>query len=206
VEVLLLAIYSFFVWLIFFKFKWLPWTTTAAVIVVTIPIISMAGLILLLNIYAPSATDVRVLKYVVQVIPRVNGRVIDVPVEPNRLTRKGDVLFRVDPRPFQYEVDRLEAQVASTVANVSSQRAELRAAEAQIGVAGNRVTSILSSIEATRVRRRRPVRCRALGKRGGAASGRPGGTAAATGGRRAGSDGDAGTGRRTARENQRPLR
>jgi multidrug resistance efflux pump len=154
VEVLLLAIYSFFVWLIFFKFKWLPWTTTAAVIVVTIPIISMAGLILLLNIYAPSATDVRVLKYVVQVIPRVNGRVIDVPVEPNRLTRKGDVLFRVDPRPFQYEVDRLEAQVASTVANVSSQRAELRAAEAQIGVAANRVTSILSSIEATRVRLR----------------------------------------------------
>jgi multidrug resistance efflux pump len=153
-EVLLLAIYSLFVWLIFFKFKWLPWTTTAAVIVVTIPIISLAGLILLLNIYAPSALDVRVLKYVVQVVPRVTGRVIDVPVAPNRLTRKGDVLFRVDPRPFQYEVERLEAQVASTVAGVSAQRAELRAAEAQIGVAGNRVTSIRSSIEATRVRLR----------------------------------------------------
>ena len=32
-EVLLLAIYSFFVWLIFFKFKWLRWTTAAAVVV-----------------------------------------------------------------------------------------------------------------------------------------------------------------------------
>jgi len=33
-EVLLLAIYSFFVWLIFFKFKLLPWNITSQVIVV----------------------------------------------------------------------------------------------------------------------------------------------------------------------------
>ena len=108
-EVLLLAIYSFFVWLIFFKFKWLRWTTAAAVVVITIPIMGLAGLMLLLNVYAPSALDVQVLKYVVQVLPRVTGRVIEVPVEPNRLVKKGDVLFRIDPRPFQYEVDRLEA-------------------------------------------------------------------------------------------------
>ena len=151
-EVLLLAIYSLFVWLIFFKFKWLAWTTTAAVIVVTIPIFALAGLILLLNVFAPSALDVQVVKYVVQVLPRVTGRVIEVPVEPNRLTRRGDVLFRVDPRPFQYEVNRLEAQLASTAAGVEAQRADLQAAEAHIGVSENRVTSIQSSIEATRVR------------------------------------------------------
>ena len=38
-EVLLLGIYSFFVWLIFFKFKWLPWNTVSQVIVITIPIV-----------------------------------------------------------------------------------------------------------------------------------------------------------------------
>ena len=37
-EVLLLGIYSFFVWLIFIKFKWLPWNITSQVIVVIIPI------------------------------------------------------------------------------------------------------------------------------------------------------------------------
>ncbi len=150
-EVLLLAIYAFFVWLIFFKFKWLPWTTTAAVIVVTLPIFGLAGMILLLNVYAPSALDVQVVKYVVQIVPRVTGRVIEVPVEPNRLTRKGDVLFRIDPRPFEYEVQRLQAQLATTTATVAAQREELRAAEAQIDVSINRVASIESSIEATRV-------------------------------------------------------
>jgi multidrug resistance efflux pump len=153
-EVLLLALYSLIVWLIFFKFKWLAWTMTAAVIVVTIPIIALAGLILLLNVYAPSALDVQVVKYVVQVLPRVTGRVIEVPVEPNRLVRKGDVLFRVDPRPFQYEVDRLEALLASTEADVDAMGEELKAAEAQIEVSRNKVTSIQSSIDATRVRLR----------------------------------------------------
>jgi multidrug resistance efflux pump len=151
-EVLLLAIYSLIVWLIFFKFKWLRWTTQAAVVVITLPIMGLAALMLLLNVYAPSALDVQVLKYVVQVLPRVTGRVIDVPVEPNRLVKKGDVLFRIDPRPFQYEVDRLEALVATTKANVGAQREELKASQAQIEVSLNRVASIKSSIEAGQAR------------------------------------------------------
>ena len=138
-EVLLLAIYSFFVWLIFFKFKWLRWTTAAAVVVITIPIMGLAGLMLLLNVYAPSALDVQVLKYVVQVIPRVTGRVTEVPVEPNRLIKKGDLLFRIDPRPFQYQIDRLEAVLATTKANVGAQREDLKASEALIDVSLNRV-------------------------------------------------------------------
>src|SRR5688572_539377 len=107
---------------------------------------------LLLNVVAPSALDVQVMKYVVQIVPRVSGRVIEVPVEPNRLVRTGDLLFRVDPRPFQFEVDRLRAQLASTAADVGAQREEFRAAGAHIDVALNRAQSIQSSIQATRAR------------------------------------------------------
>ena len=151
-EVILLAIYALFVWLIFFKFKWLKWTTTAAVIVVTIPIISLAAMLLLLNVFAPSALDVRVINYVVQIVPRVTGRVIEVPVEPNQLVKKGEVLFKVDPRPFEYEVQRLEALLATTQADVASQGEDVKAAEAQIAVSLNRVDAIKGSIEATRAR------------------------------------------------------
>jgi uncharacterized membrane protein (DUF485 family) len=40
-ELILLIIYSFFVWLIFFKFKWLRWNITSQVIVATIPIVML---------------------------------------------------------------------------------------------------------------------------------------------------------------------
>jgi multidrug resistance efflux pump len=111
-EILLLMIYSFFVWLIFFKFKWLPWNFISQVIVVAIPIFGLAILILLLNIVAPSSHDVRVVNYVVPINPPVRGLVTEVPIEPNRPIKKGDVLFKVDPVPFEIEIRNSEAQLA----------------------------------------------------------------------------------------------
>jgi multidrug resistance efflux pump len=111
-EAILLGIYSFFVWLIFIKLKWLPWNTASQVTVVIIPIVGMAALILLLNIFAPSSSDLRVMKYSVAIISEVRGRVTEVPVEEgNRPVKTGDILFRVDPTPYQLEVDTLQAQL-----------------------------------------------------------------------------------------------
>ena len=53
-EALLIAIYAFFVWLIFIKFKWLPWNTTSQVTVVIIPIVALTALVLTLNVVAQS--------------------------------------------------------------------------------------------------------------------------------------------------------
>ena len=137
-ELLLLILYSFFVWLIFFKFKWLPWNITTQVIVITIPIIGIAALILLLNVYAPSSGDVRVVNYVVAINPRVNGLVTEVPVEPNRPIKKGEVLFKIDPVPYQNEVkassaqlEQLKVQLITAEANLRGQREQLNAATAK---------------------------------------------------------------------------
>src|SRR3954470_2873719 len=111
-EVILLGIYSFFVWLIFIKLKWLPWNTTSQVTVAIIPIVGLTALILMLNVVAPSSADVRVYKYTIPIVSQVRGRVLEVPVEEgNRLVHKGDVLFRIDPTPYQLEVATLEAQL-----------------------------------------------------------------------------------------------
>ena len=58
------------------------------------------------------SSDVRVIKYVVQIIPQVRGRVIEVPVEPNRLVKKGELLFRIDPTPYQNELNIAKAKLA----------------------------------------------------------------------------------------------
>ena len=127
-EALLIGIYSFFVWLIFFKFKWLPWNSTSQVIVVTIPIIAITALILTLNIVAPSSADVRVIKYVVNIVPQVRGRIIEVPVDSNRLVKKGEVLFKIDPTPYEIQVRSLEASLVNAKGNVQKTREDLGAA------------------------------------------------------------------------------
>ncbi|MCB2021496.1 MAG: biotin/lipoyl-binding protein, partial [Burkholderiaceae bacterium] len=117
-EALLLGIYAFFVWLIFIKLKWLPWNITSQTIVVIIPIVALSALILTLNVVAPSSSDVRVFKYTVQILPQVRGRVLEVPVEPNRLVKKGSLLFRIDPTPYQNDLNVARARLAAEEAKL----------------------------------------------------------------------------------------
>ena len=160
-EILLLGVYSFFVWLVFIKFKWLPWTTPWKVGVAIFPIVMIAIMLLLLNIVAPTTTDVRVVKYVVPIVSQVRGRVIEVPVENNRPVKKGDVLFRIDPTPYQNEVLSLEAKLIADEARVGADRQKLGEAQAkladvaatepqlkeQLNEATGQVTALTASLE-----------------------------------------------------------
>ena len=131
-EIILLGIYAFFVWLIFIKLKLLPWTTPWKVAVAIFPVVAIATLLLLLNVFAPTTSDVRVVKYVVPVITQSRGRVTEVPVENNRPVKKGDVLFRIDPTPYQNEVTSLEARLLSEEAKVGADRTRLNEARARL--------------------------------------------------------------------------
>ncbi len=165
-EILLLGIYSFFVWLIFIKLKLLPWTTPWKVAVAIFPVVAILTMLLLLNIFAPTTSDVRVVKYIVPIVSQVRGRVIEVPVENNRPVKKGDVLFRIDPTPYQNEVNSLEARLVSEEAKVGADRARLAEAQAklpdaesterqmneQLNRATGQVTSVSASLELARKR------------------------------------------------------
>ena len=47
----------------------------------------------------------------VEIRPRVSGQIDQVAFTEGALVKKGDLLFQIDPRPFQAEVRRLEAQL-----------------------------------------------------------------------------------------------
>jgi multidrug resistance efflux pump len=151
-EILLLGIYSFFVWLIFFKFKWLPWNIISQVIVVTLPIIGLTMLILLLNIVAPSSHDIRVVNYVVPINPPVRGLVTEVPIEPNRPIKKGDVLFKVDPVPYEIVVKNYEAQILQLRVQLVTAEASARNLQEELKGATGQKESIDSRLTLARLR------------------------------------------------------
>jgi multidrug resistance efflux pump len=152
-EVLLLGIYSFFVWLIFIKLKWLPWNIGTQVTVVIIPVVGLAALILLLNIFAPSSADVRVFKYTVPIVSQVRGRVVEVPVvEGNTLVKKGEVLFRIDPTPYQLEVNTLEAQLVGMRGSQGELEEQAKGAQAKIEESQNRAKEAAARLALTKRR------------------------------------------------------
>jgi multidrug resistance efflux pump len=151
-EILLLGIYSFFVWLIFFKFKWLPWNIVSQVIVITLPIIGLTMLILLLNIVAPSSHDIRVVNYVVPINPPVRGLVTEVPIEPNRPIKKGDVLFKVDPTPYEIAVKNYEAQIGQLKVQLVTAEANSRNLQESLKSATGQKEAIDSRLKLSRLR------------------------------------------------------
>jgi multidrug efflux pump subunit AcrA (membrane-fusion protein) len=68
------------------------------------------------------AGAVRVYQSVIEIVPNVNGEVLEVPVRALVRVREGDVLFTIDPIQYQAKVEQLEAQIALSSANL--ERAE----------------------------------------------------------------------------------
>lgn len=68
------------------------------------------GLFIPMGWGAPSGPAL-VIRHSVPIVADVAGEVIEVPVVPNRQLKEGDVLFRLDPVPFQAKVDALAAQL-----------------------------------------------------------------------------------------------
>lgn len=54
---------------------------------------------------------VLVVRHSVAIVPDVAGEVIDVPVEANKPLKAGEVLFRIDPAPFEAQVKAIDAQL-----------------------------------------------------------------------------------------------
>ena len=80
---------------------------------------------------APSGPVV-VFRYVIEIVPNVSGEVVDVPVKPLKPLKKGDVLFQIDRRPFQADVDRLAAAVAEAEQKVLQLEAVFNTAAANV--------------------------------------------------------------------------
>jgi membrane fusion protein, multidrug efflux system len=65
----------------------------------------------------------------VEVRPRVSGLVSAVRFTEGAIVRRGDLLFEIDPRPFQAEVDRLRAELNRARATGQRAASELQTAE-----------------------------------------------------------------------------
>src|SRR4029079_2536135 len=97
--------------------KLLPVTTYTVASAILIGVAILGVLFISLSIFHPVSHDGRLYAAVVQIVPPVRGAVVEVPVEANKPLKKGDVLFRIDPQPFQIEVDRLRASLAAQNSN-----------------------------------------------------------------------------------------
>ncbi|HSA67075.1 MAG TPA: HlyD family secretion protein [Methyloceanibacter sp.] len=121
-EILLILTYSAICVAVFkiFRIPVNKWTLPTAALG---GIFLIAGILLVMNYNHPFTKNARIYFATTPIMPNVKGRVIEVPVEPNAPLKQGDVLFKIDPQPYQYVVDQKKAQLAEAEQNVKQLKA-----------------------------------------------------------------------------------
>jgi multidrug resistance efflux pump len=109
---IILCLYFAALWLIFAKFRLVRWGWLSGTVSVVIGVFILATFLALFNYLTPSGR-VTVAGRVVEVTPNVTGQVIAIPVKPNAPVKTGDVLFQIDPVPYQFKVTQLKASLAA---------------------------------------------------------------------------------------------
>jgi multidrug resistance efflux pump len=93
---------------------------TAVVSIIVAALLVLAAYYVLANRLTPYTADTYLQTYVIQIAPQVAGRVIRVGASDNAPVEQGGVLFEIDPRPYQFEVDRLRAELAEAQQEVQT--------------------------------------------------------------------------------------
>jgi multidrug efflux system membrane fusion protein len=128
------------------------------------PAIVLVVVTLLLLVYvirvwdrAPRTDDAYVYADTIDVVPEVNGRIVELPVHDNQAVKQGDLLFRIDPRPYQDALTRgkaslvaLDRQIELTQRTVNAQQynaQSVRAAVERARVAASQASDTLHRME-----------------------------------------------------------
>jgi multidrug efflux system membrane fusion protein len=87
----------------------------------------------------PSTNDATIDADVVHVAAAVGGRIISIPVSENSRVNKGDLLFQIDPEPFELAVGQAQSDLALAQAGVATQRRVLSTQRSTATVAGDQI-------------------------------------------------------------------
>ena len=92
----------------------------------------IGGVVVVWTQSAPITDKMVTSQYVVQLVPYVKGQVKAIYAQANQPMKKGDLLLEIDPAPYQYSVNQIEAQLAAAKANVKQAEAAVVTANAAV--------------------------------------------------------------------------
>ncbi len=110
-ELLLILIYSALAIAVFKIFR-IPVNAFSLLTAVLGGVGMIAAIVLVMNYNHPFSPQGRFYFYTTPIVPAVEGRVVEVPVQPDRPVKAGEILFRIEPERYENAVKAKEAALA----------------------------------------------------------------------------------------------
>lgn len=105
----------------------------------------------------PQTDDAEVFANLIGIAPEVEGRIIKINVKDNQLVHKGELLFQIDPVPYQYALETarsqqaaLEGQIRDLRRTIGAQTSAIEVARASSNSAQAKTTSADAAVGAAR--------------------------------------------------------
>jgi len=126
--------YAAIIWLVFAKLKLFRLSLPISLILAAVGPTFAFYILLSMNNYHPSSGDARVFQRIVQIVPHITtaGRVQEIAAKANSPMKKGDIIFKIDPQPFQIEVSRQDAALAAAQQGVPQLKSSVDQATAGV--------------------------------------------------------------------------
>lgn len=80
----------------------------------------------------PHSSNARVKAVITQIVPQVSGVVTEVAVSNGQLVEPGQLLARIDPRPYEIAQERAQANLQAAVQQIGAGSAQVEAAQAAV--------------------------------------------------------------------------
>src|SRR6476661_4174860 len=130
-DLLIILTYAAFAYAIFRIFK-IPVNGYSLLTAALGGIAILAALILGMNYNHPFSSEARFYYHTTPIVPAVSGIVTEVPAKGGVPMKKGEVLFRIDPSPFENAVKAKEAALADAVQTTHQLRASADSAQKKL--------------------------------------------------------------------------
>jgi multidrug resistance efflux pump len=151
IALLITFVFVSFVYLVFFKFKWLKFNATWGILSFFFAVHIFLIFIIGLRFVAPYSTNMKVVQYTIQLVPRLPEPtlVTAVLVKPDVPVKKGQPLFQFDRRPYEYQVRQLEAQLEAASANAVSAKYKVEQLKSGVASANQDVRMYKADLDAS---------------------------------------------------------
>jgi membrane fusion protein (multidrug efflux system) len=133
--------------LVLFKVMHIKPTAYLIASIIVAGVFMIGGVVVVWSQAAPITDKMVTSQYVVQLVPYVKGQVKEVHAQALQPMKKGDPLLDIDPAPYQYTVNQVEAQLDAAKATVKQAEASLQAANAAVVNAQANVAKVKASDE-----------------------------------------------------------
>jgi multidrug resistance efflux pump len=151
IALLITFVFISFVYLVFFRFKWLKFNATWGILSAFFAVHIFLIFIIGMRFVAPYSTDMKVIQHTIQLVPRLPEPtlVMAVLVKPDVPVKKGQPLFQFDRRPYEYQVTQLEAQLEAASANAASAKYKVEQLKAGVASANQDVRMYKADLDAS---------------------------------------------------------